>query len=339
MKNFWQKLPQPFFCLAPMEDVTNVAFRQVVAKAAQPDVFFTEFVNVSGFAHPEGKASVARRLQTAPTDTPIVAQIWGSRPADFSLTAAEISQMGTFAGIDINMGCPDKSVVKSGSGAALITNPNLAVEIIQAVKDGTRSVIASAAKQSSNNSTGSRHFDRDDALPISAKTRLGYSSISEWQDWLTVLLEQDLAALTIHLRTRKEMSKVPAHHELIPDIVKLRDTISPNTQLVINGDIKSILQGRTLKNENCGINGFMIGRGVFVNPFCLEKNPRSHSQAELLDLLKLHLSLFDETTQRYEPLKKFFKIYINDFPGAKELRVKLMDTSSPDQALEILRNL
>lgn len=314
MKNFWQELPQPFFCLAPMEDVTNWAFRRVVARTARPDVFFTEFVNVSGFAHPQGRPSVAKRLKTSPTDAPIVAQIWGSRPDDFSLTAAEISRSGEFAGIDINMGCPDKSVVKSGGGAGLIQNPKLAVEIIKAVRDATN-------------------------LPVSVKTRLGYSSVDEWKDWLTVLLEQNLDALTIHLRTKKEMSKVAAHYELIPDIVKLRDTTTPKTKLVINGDIKSIFQGRTLKNENYGVDGFMIGRGVFVNPFCFEKNPQSHSRQELTNLLKFHLSLFDEETQKYEPLKKFFKIYINDFPGAKELRAQLMDTTAPDQALEILRDI
>jgi tRNA-dihydrouridine synthase len=312
MKNFWNDLPKPFFCLAPMEDVTNWAFRQVVAKAARPDVFFTEFVNVSGFAHPVGRSSVAKRLRISPTDRPIVAQIWGSKPADFSLTAAEISQSGDFAGIDINMGCPDKSVIKSGGGAGLIQNPKLAVEIIKAVK----------AK----------------ANPVSVKTRLGYSSVDEWQDWLTVLLEQNLDALTVHLRTKKEMSKVPAHYELIPDIVKLRDTITPKTKLVINGDIKSILQGLTLKNEDYGVDGFMIGRGVFVNPFCFEKEPKKHGRQELLNLLKFHLSLFDEQTQKYEPMKKFFKVYVNDFPGAKELRAKLMDTNSPDQALEVLRD-
>jgi tRNA-dihydrouridine synthase len=313
--NFWNELKQPFFCLAPMEDVTNTIFRRVVVRAARPEVFFTEFMNVDGFCHPTGRQSVARRLQFFPTERPIVAQIWGSKPQNFSLTATELGNFG-FAGVDINMGCPDKSVVKSGGGAALIKNPELAVEIIRAVK--------SAA------GTG----------PISVKTRLGFSKIDEWQPWLISLLGQNLAALTIHLRTRKEMSKVPAHYELIPDIIKLRDAVAPKTILIINGDIKSIPQGQSLWGENRGINGFMIGRGIFANPFCFEKNPRPHSRSELIDLLKYHLELFDKSgCQKYEPLKKFFKIYINGFSGAKELRNKLMATIDTTQLYNILEDL
>ncbi|MDR3125482.1 MAG: tRNA-dihydrouridine synthase family protein [Candidatus Nomurabacteria bacterium] len=311
MKNFWNELPKPFLILAPMEDVTNAAFRQVVARAARPEVFFTEFINVSGFVHPLGNASVSRRLQTAPTDTPIVAQIWGSKPADFALTAAKICRMEQFAGIDINMGCPDKSVVKSGGGAALIQNPKLAVEIIQAVKNNSK-------------------------LPVSVKTRLGYSSIDEWQTWQKILLEQDLAALSIHLRTKKEMSKVPAHYQLIPDIIQLRDSVAPHTKLIVNGDIADRAAAEKLYKVFTGIDGCMIGRGVFQNPFCFEKISRQHSETELLELLKFHLSLLENPNQNFEPFKKFFKIYINNFIGAKELRAKLMSSQSPDQALQLL---
>jgi tRNA-dihydrouridine synthase len=347
MKNFWNDLPKPFFCLAPMESVTDLAFRQVVAKAARPDVFFTEFTNVSGFAHPLGKSSVERRLRVSPSDAPIVAQIWGTDLADFAQTAAAISQSGDFAGIDINMGCPDKAVVKSGAGSALIKNPKLAKEIIEAVRSVTASnfpdAIASEAKQSRRHLTGLLRRlkpPRNDSLPVSVKTRLGYSSVDEWRDWLTVLLEQNLDALTVCLRTKKEMSKVPAHHELIPSIVKLRATIAPKTKLVINGDIKSTEWGLTPEMKKCGVDGFMIGRGIFANPFCFERTPpQQHTSQELLNLLKFHLSLFDENGQKYEPMKRFFKIYINDFAGAKELRAQLMETTSPDQAIEILRNL
>ncbi|GHU07091.1 putative tRNA-dihydrouridine synthase 2 [Alphaproteobacteria bacterium] len=319
--NFWNSLPKPFFVLAPMEDVTDVVFRQVVARAARPDVFFTEFMNVSGFCHPDGRESVARRLQTSPTDTPIVAQIWGSKPEKFSLTARELARIG-FAGIDINMGCPDKSVVKSGGGSALIASSELAVEIIKAVQNSTD-------------------------LPVSVKTRLGYSKVDEWRDWLKILLEQDLDALTVHLRTRKEMSKVPAHYELIPGIIKLRDGIAPKTKLIINGDIANRSAGAALIEKYPGIDGIMIGRGVFANPYCFEKTPIKHSREDLMDLLKHHLDLFDKNTItyfqksgtvpiKYKPLKKFFKIYINNFPGASDLRARLMATKTAAEAREIL---
>ncbi|MDR1196814.1 MAG: tRNA-dihydrouridine synthase [Candidatus Nomurabacteria bacterium] len=360
--NFWNKLNKPFFCLAPMEDVTDAVFRQVILRAARPEVFFTEFMNVDGFCHPAGRESVARRLKFSPTEMPIVAQIWGSKPENFAQTAAELAKMG-FAGIDINMGCPDKSVIKSGGGASLIKTPELATKIIQTVKqelakssDPDRAVRVDRRRGSPEQcfpraekfsgeefETGPEHPEDEldfAAIPISVKTRIGFSKIDEWQSWLTTLLEQDLAALTIHLRTRKEMSKVPAHYELIPDIIKLRNQIAPATKLIINGDIADRAAGLKLHKVSPSLDGLMIGRGVFANPFCFEKNPRPHDRTELLDLLKYHLELFDQSgNQKYEPLKKFFKIYINGFSGAKEIRNKLMLTTNTNEARAALEEL
>lgn len=312
--SFWNNLPKPFFALAPMEDVTDVVFRQVIECAAPPDGFFTEFMNVSGFCHPEGRKSVACRLETYNSKVPLVAQIWGTNPEEFAHTTKELVKMDKFAGIDINMGCPDKSVVKIGGGAGLIKTPELAVKIIEAVRKETAG-----------------------RIPVSAKTRLGFSRVDEWELWLTTLLEQKLDALTIHLRTRKEMSKVPAHYELIPKIIKLRDEISPDTILIINGDIQNKAAGEKLQKEHTEIDGFMIGRGVFSNPFCFERKPKNHNKEELIKLLEYHLDLFDKhKKEKYEPLKKFFKIYINNFPGAAELRAKLMTTKSTIEARKIL---
>jgi tRNA-dihydrouridine synthase len=232
MMNFWQQLPQPFFALAPMEDVTDVVFRQVIARATRPDVFVTEFMNVDGFCHPAGRVAVSRRLEFVESEQPIVAQIWGKDPEKFRLTAQELVRRG-FAGVDINMGCPVKKIVKSGGGAALIINPDLA-----------KAIIATAQGE----------------LPVSVKTRLGYSKIDEWRPWLTTLLTQNLANLTVHLRTRREMSQVPAHFELIPEIVKLRDQIAPATQLTINGDIADRPQARSLQNGACR-NNILVSMG------------------------------------------------------------------------------
>jgi tRNA-dihydrouridine synthase len=313
--NFWESLPQPFFALAPMEDVTDLVFRRVVARAGRPDVFFTEFMNVSGFCHEQGRESVARRLDFSPTEQPIVAQIWGNNPEKFSLTAAEIAGLG-FAGVDINMGCPVKKIVRSGGGAALIANSTagseLAADIIGAAKTG--------------------------GLPVSVKTRLGYSKIDEWRPWLTTLLEQKLANLTVHLRTKKEMSKVPAHHELIPEIVKLRDQIAPATKLTINGDIADRLQARSLQEKFPGVDGIMIGRGVFANPFCFTGH--QPSREDLFDLLNYHLDLFDQHQPRkFDPLKRFFKIYIKDFAGAADLRARLFECKTTADVREILKDV
>ncbi|MDR1032414.1 MAG: tRNA-dihydrouridine synthase [Candidatus Nomurabacteria bacterium] len=311
----WDKLSknQPFFALAPMEDVTDTVFRQVIIHAARPDLFFTEFMNVSGFCHPDGRTNVARRLEYQLGEQPIIAQIWGSDPEKFAITAGEIAKLG-FKGIDINMGCPDKAVVRSGGGSALIQDfarVTLAKDIIAATKTA--------------------------GLPVSVKTRLGYSRVDEWQDWLKFLLEQDLACLTVHLRTKKEMSKVAAHLELIPDIIKLRDTVAPQTLLMFNGDIADCLQGLPLQERYPGVNGIMIGRGVFANPFCFEKHPREHSKKELIELLNYHLDMFDKHDgHKFDPLKRFFKVYINGFPGASDLRARLMNTKTADEARKIL---
>jgi tRNA-dihydrouridine synthase len=352
MTNFWNNLPKPFFALAPMEAVTDVVWRHVIASAAKPDIFFTEFVNASSFCSPKGTHSTRGRLAFTSDEQPIVAQIWGNKPDEFTKMSLALAEMG-YAGIDINMGCPDKSVIKTGSGSALIRTPELAGELIRAAKTG--------------------------GLPVSVKTRLGDIKANEWQDWIGFLLRQDIVNLTVHLRTRSEMSKVKAHFELIPDIKKLRDEIAPDTLLTINGDIRDRKHGMELV-DTYGIDGIMIGRGVFSNPFAFEKSDLQltsmvdvmdnkhlqperdktpgllfspgakpfigdnvgHTRQDLLNLLNLHLDLHDKYSnelepRKFDPLKRFFKIYIRDFPGASELRETLMHTKNTDEARRLLK--
>ena len=311
----WQELPKPFLILAPMEGVTDIMFRQVVAKAGRPDLFFTEFTNVSSYASEKGRANALERLEIAPTDAPIIAQIWGKNPEHFAECAAALEDLG-FSGIDLNFGCPDKNVNKTGGGAAMIKTPELAVECFR------------NAKKSTN-------------LPVSVKTRLGWSKVEEYRDWLSILLNEHPAALTVHLRTKKEMSKVAAHYELIPEIIKLRNEISPETKLIINGDIKNRKEALNLYEKYPEIDGFMIGRGVFQNPYCFTDHEATKD--ELMELLYLHLDLYEKYSKKhyisYEPLKHFYKIYINNFPGASELRAKLMETHSVEEAREVLAKI
>ncbi|HHW6333284.1 tRNA-dihydrouridine synthase [Staphylococcus aureus] len=311
-ENFWSELPRPFFILAPMEDVTDIVFRHVVSEAARPDVFFTEFTNTESFCHPEGIHSVRGRLTFSEDEHPMVAHIWGDKPEQFRETSIQLAKMG-FKGIDLNMGCPVANVAKKGKGSGLILRPDVAAEIIQATKTG--------------------------GLPVSVKTRLGYYEIDEWKDWLKHVFEQDIANLSIHLRTRKEMSKVDAHWELIEAIKNLRDEIAPNTLLTINGDIPDRKTGLELA-EKYGIDGVMIGRGIFHNPFAFEKEPREHTSKELLDLLRLHLSLFNkyekDEIRQFKSLRRFFKIYVRGIRGASELRHQLMNTQSIAEARALL---
>ena len=311
-ENFWNDLPRPFFILAPMEDVTDVVFRHVIKEAAEPDVYFTEFTNAESYNHPGGRISVRGRLTFTEDEQPIVAHIWGDKPEHFEKMSIDMAAAG-FKGIDINMGCPVANVARNGRGSGLINRPEVAAELIQAAKAG--------------------------GIPVSVKTRLGYVDVDEWYDWLKHVLEQDIANLSIHLRTRAEMSKFDAHWELIPEIKKLRDEIAPNTLLTINGDIPNRQVGLELV-EKYGVDGVMIGRGVFTNPFAFELEAKDHSPKELLDLFRLHLDLFDEhqsmDDKPFKPLRRFFKIYIRGIKGAAELRHQLMDTNSTDEVRAML---
>ena len=329
MHNFWHNLPRPFFILAPMEAVTDVVFRHVVAQAGAPDVWFSEFANATGWAHAGDKAIGGRLVKTA-DEHPIVAQLWGSDPASMEKLARHCAELG-FDGIDINMGCPDSSAVKSGGGAGMILNPENAAAIIAAAKTS--------------------------GLPVSVKTRLGYSRIDEWRDWCTHILSQDVVNFTMHLRTKKEMSKVPAHFELIADLRQLRDEIAPQTLLTINGDIRDRAHGLELV-EQYGVDGIMIGRGVFANPFAfataepltaksnevstghVSEDFGSEMMKKRIDLLLLQLDLYDQyrdqTGRPFETLKRFFKIYIRDFAGASELRDLLMHAKSTEEVRALI---
>lgn len=313
--NFWQDLPRPFAVLAPMEAVTDTVFRHVVAQAAAPDVWFTEFTNATGWVA-AGERAVGTRLLKSDDEKPIVAQLWGADPEAMVTLAKHCAALG-YHGVDLNTGCPDKSATNSGSGSALIKNPGLASELIAALKES--------------------------GLPVSVKCRLGYSNVDEWQSWIGHLLSHDLAALTVHLRTKREMSKVPAHWELLPQIVALRDRVAPHTLIIGNGDVASRAQGEELA-ATTGCDGVMIGRGVFADPYCFEATPATHTRSELLGLLHTQLDLYDAVVKShgprpYDPLKRFFKIYVREFAGAGELRDQLMHTRTTHEARSTLAQL
>jgi tRNA-dihydrouridine synthase len=315
MKNIsiWDTLPKPFFVLAPMDAVTDTVFRRVVIKAAPPDLFFTEFTNATGWVKAGSKAT-GGRFKFTPTEQPLIAHLWGTVPQNMSQTSIDVCQMG-FVGIDLNMGCPVKHVVKNGACSALIHNQPLAQELIEAAKTS--------------------------GLPVSVKTRLGIKE-NEVDTWVPFLLKQNIAALTMHCRTQKEMSKVPAQWANMRRIVELRDQIAPQTKIIVNGDILDREQATQIIKKY-SLDGAMIGRGVFHNIFCFETESKKHKQSELLELLNYHLDLFEQTwenpSKRFEPLKKFFKVYIRDFDGANELRARLMQCHEVTEVRKILSQI
>lgn len=320
--NIWEHLKarhKPFFVLAPMDDVTDTVFRQIVIEAAAPDITMTEFANTDGFVSPGGHSSVARKLHVNKSEqtlkTPLIAQIWGATPQNYHDTTAALVKSGNFAGIDINMGCPEKGIVKRGCCGGLIDRPEVAADIIAATK-------AAAGD-----------------LPVSVKTRIGLRTI-ETERWISHILRQNVAALTVHGRTVKEMSKVPAHWDEIAKAVQLRNELAPDTVLIGNGDVIDRADGTRLAAES-GTDGIMIGRGIFHNLFAFADGTPDQSQARRYDIMHKHIELYAQTwgsDKSFEPLKKFFKIYVNGFAGASERRQRLMATKSYDEALQIVES-
>jgi tRNA-dihydrouridine synthase len=374
--NIWKELPSPFFVLAPMDDVTDTVFRRVIAECAAPDLFMTEFVNADGLQSP-GRQALLKKLQCTAREQPLIAQLWGRIPANYEKTAQELtngnllleinqharhsrsskvqgskenrgsrtngtasetrtpltpqfaenidriassasehSDVARVSGIDINMGCPDKTVLKNGCCSALIDNRQLAGQIIQATKKGANG-----------------------KLPVSVKTRLGLDKID--LSWHEFLLNQGIDALIIHGRTAKNMSDVPADWHTIAKIREMRDKIAPHTKIIGNGDVLTRVQGSTLYSQY-GVDGIMIGRGIFQDPFAFAADSpwAEYSEEQRINLYRRHVRLFAETwgpeQRKVHTLNKFCKMYIHGFDGAKELRERCMRAKTTEELLDLL---
>lgn len=328
MQNFWTKLDKPFFCLAPMSDVTDSAFRFMLAKYSKNRnnknkiIFWTEFVAADGLCNKFARKKLSHILNFRESERPIIAQVFGANPENMKKACQYIASLD-FDGIDINMGCPDKSVISQGAGSALIKTPKLAGEIIQAAREGIEA-------------TGKK-------IPISVKTRIGFNKKEELENWISELLKENLAALTVHLRTVKEMSTVPAHWDLIKKVIDLRNKISPETLIIGNGDIENLQEAEEkAKKYNC--DGVMIGRGVFGNSWFFSSDQNQEiSLEEKLKVLLEHTKVFDKELlipkhKNFDVMKKHFKAYVNGFEGAKELRIKLMETKNSKEVEKIVNS-
>ena len=324
MKNFWTKLSKPFFALAPMEDVTDTVFRELVATTAAPGrlhVLFTEFLSVDGFLHAKGSEKVSHRLLVSQEEKDLlkakgirlVAQIWGSDPEKFNEASRRISEQYEFDGIDINMGCPVKKIVKHNACSALIKFPELAREIVLATKEGT-------------------------GLPVSVKTRIGFNEV-ETERWIADLLKVKPAAITIHGRTQKMQSEGKADWNEVLKAVSIRDIMNPETLIMGNGDVSDYDDGLE-KAASYRADGLMVGRGIFSNP-AFFADPRDLNPEERIQLLRKHITRFGdcwEGQKNYAILKRFFKIYVHSFENATDLRARLMNTNSCKEGLEVLES-
>lgn len=315
--NFWKKLPKPFFCSAPMANVTDATFRALLAKYGKPDVMYTEFVSAEGLCS-EGKEKLLSILEYSKIERPIVAQIFGSHP-DKIFHAAEIILKLGFDGLDINMGCPDKSVVKQGSGSALIKNPELAQEIIKAAREGARK------------------------LPVSIKTRIGFDK-SVLETWLPILLCQKPAAVTIHARTKKQMSLAPADWESVAEAVSIRNKMKSGTLIIGNGDVVDLGDGFQRVRKS-GADGFMVGRALLGNPWFgnnldgIRKAGVADIQNEIpvskrLKILIEHARLYERVHKKernFLRIRRHLKHYTKGLQNARAFREKILQAKNADE--------
>ncbi|HKJ40747.1 MAG TPA: tRNA-dihydrouridine synthase [Sunxiuqinia sp.] len=323
MSNFWQEIERPIMALAPMEDVTDTSFRELVARISQPGclhLLFTEFTSVDGMNHPVGKKRVAERLIASESERQIlkekgiklVAQIWGNKPEIYHKVTREITEEYDFDGIDINMGCPVKNVVKNGCCSALIDQPSLAQEIVLATKEATD-------------------------LPVSVKTRTGIRQ-HETERWITQLLETKPAAITLHGRIQKQQSDGEANWDEIAKAVQVRNKLQPEIPILGNGDILSYAQSLDY-SQRYGVDGIMIGRGIFHDPWFFNSEEKQRSKEDKLEQLVLHTQLFERNwggVKNFNILKRFYKIYANGFQGAAHLRAKLMGATTYEDVYQLV---
>jgi len=325
MTSFWNGLSKPFFALAPLADVTDAAFRRIIAKYGKPDVMFTEFTSADGLflGGEKARAVLMKDLIFTEAERPIVAQFFTANPERMEKAAA-LAREFSFDGVDINMGCPDRSVEKQGAGAALIKNKACALELIAAAKEGAAQSVSG----------------RRNELPVSIKTRLGYNK-NELEEWLLALLSAKPAAITLHARTRKEMSKVPAHWDQIKRAVEIRDSAGSETLIIGNGDVLDIHDAKQ-KAEESGADGIMLGKAVFGNPWLflsrpgpgLNKKSWKPSMKEKLTVLVEHTKFFEQLLgdmKNFAVMKKHYKAYVRGFDGARELRTELMEANTADE--------
>lgn len=310
--NFWETLPKPIFVAAPLANVTDAPFRQHLLQYSKPAVLWTEFVSADGLCHPKGRAALLADLSFQPSEHPIVAQLFTSTPEKMREAAKLAAELG-FDGVDINMGCPDKNIMKQGAGASCMKDPVNARALIRAAKEG----IQEAEKN----------------IPVSVKTRLGFNE-DTLETWLPELLAEEPAVITLHARTKKDMSNVPARWERVKRAVEIRDELKSKTLIFGNGDVMS-LEDAKKKVAESGADGVMFGRALLGNPWIFDEQKKEITVSEKLEAAMNHTGMFLEfwqkdgqPTKSFELMKKFYRAYINNFPLAKELRAEMMSKKS-----------
>ncbi|MGZ9204868.1 MAG: tRNA dihydrouridine synthase [Nitrospira sp.] len=360
--SFWLNLPRPIIGLSPMDGVTDACFRSVIAQQGKPDVSFTEFTHVHDVCH--GPEIQLETLLYSERERPIVAQLYGKDPALFYLAAQAVCELG-FDGLDINMGCPSKSVASSGSGAGLIRNQELARTIMQAAKRGIEDwASGQTLEQAGFKSTRVAMFERLNQrrgkagptprrqLPLSVKTRIGYDSVTV-EAWVEELLREQPAVISLHGRTLQQMYRGLADWSAIARAVAL--VKGTGTLLLGNGDIQCLddIAGRV---RETGVDGVLVGRGVLGAPWFFRsieqarvrgrgmngadvgRDPGEVSLNERFALLVDHAQQFQALVgeKQFYRMRKHLGWYCKGFPHAASLRAQMVRVSSVEELRALL---
>lgn len=362
MKNFWQEIPRPILGLAPMDGVTDAAYRLIAARRGGPDVVLTEFTNVEGLSR--NADVMLDDFIYDEAERPAVAQIYGKEPESFYKVAMLACELG-FDGIDVNMGCPAKNVASRGCGAGLIRTPELAKEIIRAVQAGVRDWAAGrniddlGLKPRMGMKVRRMNLARVGLeapvterlpIPVSVKTRLGFDSIIV-EDWVKHLLETEPAAICLHGRTLKQMYTGSADWDAI---ARAAEIIHQTPTLALgNGDIQS-LEEALLRVKQSGVDGILIGRAAIGAPWifrgkaalkeaCVGRFSSSPldplvSLTERFAILLEHARLFESIKglRRFSAMRKHFAFYCKGIPRAAELRNRMFQTRNPEDVERVL---
>ena len=308
---FWDSLPKDFVVMAPMADVTDCAYREIIAKYSRhgepgggPDVFYTEFVASDGLNNEIGRPKLMHNFKYTENERPIVAQIFSNKPENIESAARLCRELG-FDGIDLNMGCPERNICKQGAGCGMIKTPELLPEIIAAAKRGAGDI------------------------PVAVKTRVGWSQ-NELETWIPAILDCDVAALILHGRTKKVMSSIPANWDWIARAGEIVRASGKPTKFIGNGDVQSVAQAKEYA-QKYGVDGVMIARAIFGNPWLFDTQKNEVSVREKLEVMLEHTEIFIRELDQHKNfavMKKHYKAYVAGFDGAKELRVKLMESQT-----------
>lgn len=342
---FWSELALPIIGLSPMDDVTDHPYRFIQKKYGQPALIYTEFTSVEGVCH--GALQLLKDFLFDETQRPIVAQIYGTTPDFFRQTATLLCELG-FDGIDINMGCPAKTVASSGAGAALIKNPQLAQEIVTSTKAGVMDWVNGKSSRDCPDivekiwrEVERRHellppnYQQRRSIPVSVKTRVGYDEKIA-STWIPQLLETEPVAIAIHGRTLKQAYGGSADWEEIGKAVAVAK--SSSTLILGNGDVTNYDQALE-KVSQYGVAGVLIGRGSFGNPFVFQPAGFSPAASKFQIALE-HAQLFESTFQdnpkyNFLPMRKHLGWYVREISNAKEVRMKLFQTNSAAEVAAI----